>query len=253
MWRRVGLSARQAVAALSPYLSDTRRRTLEGALRGRTEKVRLVLENVANPRNAGAALRTAEGVGVHHVDIVADEDHFDHAFRSQSAARWLGLRRFDAAADMLAAPPFDASSTLLLTAELSPTARPLPLWREDLAAAIHDDGKTLALAFGNERLGVSSELSAAAHGAFVLPLRGMTQSFNISVAVGMTMAYLQAWGLLSDAHFDARAGLAGSSAAELTAASELTDAQAELLATWYTTAVGHAPAILERAAEAETK
>ena len=240
MWRRLGMSAGEVVSVLAPLLSGSRLAALVGAVAGRSGRVRLVLDGVANPRNVGAALRTAEGVGVHSVDIVAaDADAYDHALRSQSASRWLHTRHFADPADALAAPhpppfapPPSAPPPLLLAAELSPAARPLDAWRPQICAA-----DSVVLAFGNERHGVSPQVSAAADGAFILPMRGLTQSYNISVAVGMTLATLQAWGVLATGPAPAKP------------LDELAPAELELLADWCSSAVDHADGVLARHAE----
>jgi tRNA (guanosine-2'-O-)-methyltransferase len=45
----------------------------------------------------------------------------------------------------------------------------------------------VALAFGNEHQGISRELRAVADGAFAIPMRGMVESFNVSVAAAITL------------------------------------------------------------------
>ncbi len=46
----------------------------------------------------------------------------------------------------------------------------------------------LALVFGNEHAGLSPELAERCDGFFRIPMLGFSQSFNISVAVGITLA-----------------------------------------------------------------
>ncbi len=49
-------------------------------------------------------------------------------------------------------------------------------------------GDRLALVFGNERDGLSPEFAGRCDGCFRIPMLGFSVSFNISVAVGFTLA-----------------------------------------------------------------
>ena len=51
----------------------------------------------------------------------------------------------------------------------------------------------MALVFGNERFGVSDEVMAGADGTFWIPMRGFTQSFNISAAASACVTRAVAW------------------------------------------------------------
>ncbi len=50
-----------------------------------------------------------------------------------------------------------------------------------------------ALIFGNERHGVSDEVLAGVDGTFWIPMRGFTQSFNVSVATATAVSRVVAW------------------------------------------------------------
>ena len=52
-----------------------------------------------------------------------------------------------------------------------------------------DFSRPTALVFGNERLGVSAEMLAHCDGAFHIPLHGLTESLNVSVAAAIAMHY----------------------------------------------------------------
>ena len=56
------------------------------------------------------------------------------------------------------------------------------------------DGK-VALVFGNERHGVSPEVQSQADGVFWIPMRGFTQSLNISVAAAAAITRAVSWRL----------------------------------------------------------
>ncbi|EGC31314.1 hypothetical protein DICPUDRAFT_156844 [Dictyostelium purpureum] len=58
------------------------------------------------------------------------------------------------------------------------------------------NNEKIALVFGNETVGVSEEMKSLADRRFYLPMIGMVQSFNVSVSVAMTLAYLKMQGVL---------------------------------------------------------
>ena len=74
---------------------------------------------------------------------------------------------------------------------MAPPAAPPPPLPACLAAPVAlediDFSQPVALAFGNERLGLSAELLAMCDGAFHIPLFGFTESLNVSVAVAISM------------------------------------------------------------------
>ena len=52
-----------------------------------------------------------------------------------------------------------------------------------------DFGRPTALVFGNERLGISADMLSKCDGAFHIPLHGLTESLNVSVACAVSMHY----------------------------------------------------------------
>ena len=60
---------------------------------------------------------------------------------------------------------------------------------ETTAIELLDFGKPTALIFGNERFGVSAEMQSLCDGAFYIPLHGLTESLNVSVACAVSMHY----------------------------------------------------------------
>ena len=65
--------------------------------------------------------------------------------------------------------------------------RPEALLAAPIALEDIDFSQPVALAFGNERLGLSPEFLAVCDGAFHIPLHGLTESLNVSVAVAISL------------------------------------------------------------------
>ena len=105
-WARV-------VEILSPFMKDNRVAKLEKVAGERRGGLHVVLENVHDPYNAAAVLRTAEGLGLQHVHVIESVGHCDFPSFStprrsidnvaMGASRWLSLRRYSRTNDCLEA------------------------------------------------------------------------------------------------------------------------------------------------------
>ena len=138
----------------------------------------VVLENLHDPHNGAAALRSVEGFGLTALHVVEQAEPFRFSSKvSQGCEKWVDLRRhadFDACARALRAEGF------ALYAALPPGAATLEL--DDL-----DVGRPTALVFGNEHAGLSLGALAECDGSFTIPMQGFTASFNLSVSVALAV------------------------------------------------------------------
>jgi tRNA (guanosine-2'-O-)-methyltransferase len=164
------------IAALAPCLGPARAARLDAVARGRLVGVAAVLEDLRDPHNAGAALRSCEAMGVLSVHVVTAAQRFRTSVRvTQGCEKWLDVERWPDAADCARALQargyrlYAAAPDGALTVEELPTDRPI------------------ALAFGNEHVGLSPRLAALADGAFRIPMYGFSQSLNVSVSVAVSL------------------------------------------------------------------
>ena len=152
---------------------------LTSVLSKRQDDITVVLENVFDPHNISAVMRTCDAVGVQEVFILNTKipRHKKWGARSSSsAAKWLTVHQFDDAGECFLSLRKRYSS--ILTTYLGPES--ISLHRLDLT-------KSTALVFGNEHSGVSDEIRELADGNFVIPQIGIIQSLNISVACAVTL------------------------------------------------------------------
>jgi tRNA (guanosine-2'-O-)-methyltransferase len=166
---------------LNDYYSMTPERTerLTTVLKKRQGNITVVLENVFDPHNISAVMRTADAVGVQDIYILNTKIPRHKkwgAKSSSSAAKWLTIHQFDNAQKCFAA--LRECYSTILTTHLSSDAE-----------SLHniDFTKSIALVFGNEHSGVSDEIRVLADGNFVVPQVGMIRSLNISVACAVTL------------------------------------------------------------------
>jgi len=162
-------------------LRDRRRERIEQVIAGRTRTLTVVLEEVHDPHNHSAVLRTAECFGIQDVHVVEGPRSPFRAAKlvARGADKWVDVHR---SRDVVAKiRELQGQGFRVLASRLDAAATPLHAL---------DPEEKLALVFGNESHGVSPAAIAACDGAFVVPMYGFTQSLNISVAVAVSLSWL---------------------------------------------------------------
>jgi tRNA (guanosine-2'-O-)-methyltransferase len=164
--------ARLVVDALGPHLGDERREKIDRVAAGRLNGLVVVLENVRDPHNGGAALRSCEAVGVREVHVIGSSFGFSERV-TQGCDKWLDIRRNEGIGRCVT----DLKSRGFKLYAAIPGA---PTSLEDLDAVT-----PAAFLIGNERDGLSEEARAACDVEFTIPMFGFSQSMNLSVATAL--------------------------------------------------------------------
>ena len=160
-------------------MTPERRNRIETVLSRRQTDLTVVLENVFDPHNISAVMRSCDAVGVQEIYVLTTKipRHQKWGVRSSSsAAKWLTVHQFEDAGECLDA--LRKKYSRLLTTHLSGDA--VSVYEQDLT-------QSTALIFGNEHAGVSEEIRALCDGNFIIPQVGMIQSLNISVACAVSL------------------------------------------------------------------
>jgi tRNA (guanosine-2'-O-)-methyltransferase len=166
-------------------MTPERRDKLIAVLVKRQPDLTVVLENVFDPHNISAVMRTCDAVGIQEIYILNTKipRHKKWGARSSSsAAKWLTVHQFENAGECFLS--LRKRYSKILTTHLSSDA--VDLYAIDMTEPI-------ALVFGNEHSGVSDDIRALADGNFIIPQMGIIRSLNISVACAVTLyeAYRQ--------------------------------------------------------------
>lgn len=160
-------------------MTGERTERLETVLNKRQPDLTVVLENVFDPHNISAVMRTCDAVGIQDIYILNNKipPHKKWGAKSSSsAAKWLTIHQFTDAEECFTALRKNFSK--IYTTHLSSDA-----------VTLHELNLTepVALVFGNEHNGVSDEIIAMADGNFIIPQVGIIRSLNISVACAVTL------------------------------------------------------------------
>ncbi|MEN9570214.1 MAG: hypothetical protein RL172_1445 [Bacteroidota bacterium] len=166
-------------------MTAERTERLESVLSKRQPGITVVLENVFDPHNISAVMRTCDAIGIQDVFILSNKmpPHKKWGAKSSSsAAKWLTIHQYSDAQACFA--ELRKRYQKIYTTHLSSDA--VHLHQLDLTQSV-------ALVFGNEHSGVSEEIIAMADGNFIIPQVGIIKSLNISVACAVSLyeAYRQ--------------------------------------------------------------
>jgi tRNA (guanosine-2'-O-)-methyltransferase len=126
-------------------MTEERQKRIKGVLSKRQENITIVLENVFDPHNISAVMRSCDAVGVQEIYVLTNRvpQHRKWGFRSSSsAAKWLTVHQFTDLEECLARVRNCYSS--ILTTHLASDS--VSLYDLDLTQSI-------ALVFGNEHSG----------------------------------------------------------------------------------------------------
>jgi tRNA (guanosine-2'-O-)-methyltransferase len=156
-----------------------RQARLMEVLSHRQPDLTLVLANIHDPHNVSAIYRSCDAFGVSQVHLYYTNTPFPALGRksSASARKWVETERHKTSAELLA--NLHGRGMQVLATSFTEKARPLRQW---------DFTRPTAIIMGNEHSGVEPELLQAADGEVYIPMYGMIQSFNVSVASAIILA-----------------------------------------------------------------
>ncbi|SRR5581483_2866661 len=158
--------------------SPERTEKIERALASRQPTLTVVLENIHDPHNVSAILRSCDAVGVLCVHLLYTVEPFPSLGHTPSsgAHKWLDYERHDSVASCFEKLHRDGFQ--VLATKIDPAAR--SLYANDLT-------RPTALVLGNEHRGISEEAARLADRCIYIPMMGMAESLNVSVASAVSL------------------------------------------------------------------
>jgi tRNA (guanosine-2'-O-)-methyltransferase len=169
---------------LCGFISDNKRQKFEELVCQRTRIITVVLEDIFQPHNASAVLRTCDCFGIQDVHIIENENRYrinpDVALGSY---KWLTITKYNRA-------KHNTAECLLSLKKAG---------YDIVATCLHQDDYSLddlpfeqktALVFGNELNGLTDEALRLADRFVKIPMVGFTESLNISVSAAIFLYHL---------------------------------------------------------------
>lgn len=160
------------------FLTKNRLTKITNVVKARQHSLYVVLENIHDPHNVSAIYRSSDAVGVARVGLLYTQEGFPRISKvsSASATKWVETDRYktvDSCYGKLHEQGFKIYATML----------------DETAENIYklDFTEKIAIVMGNEHRGVSDEAAEKADKKVFIPMRGMIQSLNVSVATAVTL------------------------------------------------------------------
>lgn len=166
---------------LESYVTDKRKSLFQQVLAQRTRHFTVVLEDIYQPHNSSAVMRSCDIFGIQDVHVVENK-YASKVSRhvARGAQKWLTFHRYrDKESNTL-----DCLQTLkndgyqIVATTPHDGARLLPDF---------DVTRKTAFVFGKEKEGISDLVKRQADGFLKIPMVGFTESLNISVAAAIIL------------------------------------------------------------------
>ena len=151
---------------------------MERVLNFRQPDLTVVCENIHDPHNVSAILRSCEAVGVPVVHLLYTSEKFPKLGRKSSASanKWIEIKKHKKYSDIKRL--LHRQQMVIYATSLDQTAR--TIYEIDWT-------KPAAILVGNEHRGVSEEALQIADQRIYIPMFGMVESLNVSVATAVIL------------------------------------------------------------------
>lgn len=166
---------------LATFVSDHKRALFDRLASERTAHLTVVLEDAYQAQNASAVIRTCDLLGIRDVHAIERRNRFHmNPEVALGSEKWMNLVRHHKGER----PTRDCIETLRANGyRIIGTS---PHGESHTPESLPIDAP-LACCFGTELEGLSDELLSMCDGTLRIPMHGFTESFNLSVSVGITM------------------------------------------------------------------
>lgn len=171
-------------------MANNRFKRVKSVLDKRQLDLTVCLDEVHKHHNLSAIVRTADAVGCHHVHAVWPKEQRRLTNNTSGGSKnWVETHMHDEIDDAVSAIRKQIPGVQVLATNLSESAVD---FREI------DYTKPTAIIVGQERDGISDEALAHADQHIIIPMEGMVQSLNVSVAAALILYEAQRQRELAD-------------------------------------------------------
>ena len=175
-----------AIDYFSSEISQQRLEKLKAVLKNRSRFIIPVMEDLYQEQNAGAIIRSADCCGFQEVGIIELNNTYTLAPGiAKGAQKWVDTRIFDAenSNPMMEAVNYYRENGYLLVGACP--------HEDDFSSQTLPIDKPIALFFGAEKMGLHDDLRNQMDSFVSIPMRGFTESYNVSVSAAILLQSLR--------------------------------------------------------------
>ena len=176
---------KKIIQYLSGFITQERLQLFEKVLKQRTSYIAVVLEDIFQPQNASAVLRTCDCFGIQNIHIIENRNEFrvDREV-AMGASKWLSLHKYNQQEQN------SANAIKGLKQEGYRIVATSPHLNDNLLPDFDLSKGKAAIVFGSELPGISEVVKNEADDFLKIPMYGFTESFNISVSAAIVLYQL---------------------------------------------------------------
>ena len=193
--------SKELIKYLSTFVTENRLKRFEEVLQHRTRHLTVVLEDIYQPHNAAAVLRSCDCFGIQDVHVIENKNKFEASPDVElGSLKWLTLHKYNSKEDPSTLPAPQGvlrtgpASSLRVTenciAALKKAGYKIIVTsphKNDCSIDELDITSKTALFFGTEQRGATPVAFEQADGFVKIPMVGFTESLNISVSAAVTL------------------------------------------------------------------
>jgi len=166
---------------LMSFVTDERKKRFEDVIKYRTRQITVVLEDIYQPHNASAVLRSCDLTGVQDVHIIENSNNYKvNPDVALGSSKWLNLIKHN-----------DKDNNTLETFKLlrnkGYTIVATTPHKDNFDLETLPINNKIAVVFGTELTGLSDLAISNADEYLRIPMYGFTESYNISVSAALTL------------------------------------------------------------------
>jgi tRNA (guanosine-2'-O-)-methyltransferase len=166
---------------LVQFITPERKKRFEDIIKLRTRHLTLIIEDIYQPHNASAVLRSCDCFGIQDVHIIENKNKYEvNPDVALGSGNWLSLHKYSGQEDNTSL----CINTLKKKGYAIIAATP---HRNECLLEEYDISAKTAIMFGSEKNGLTEYALNHADGFVKIPMQGFTESLNISVSAAITL------------------------------------------------------------------
>jgi tRNA (guanosine-2'-O-)-methyltransferase len=175
----------ELIKYLSGFVTPGRWQNMGKIIRLRTRYITVVLEDIFQPHNASAVLRTCECLGIQDVHIIENKNQYNvNPDVVMGSDKWITLFKYNSKNSNSVSVINNLRKIGYRIVATSLSKKATPLDRFEPA------GSRCAIFFGTELTGLTEEVLKQADEHLKIPIYGFTDSYNISVSAAIVLSDL---------------------------------------------------------------